>query len=151
MKSIFFFQSKSSSILYSATTGLLAAGCWLLALRNVCALKGKCRLPALCAELAFCLKTGSCRKPQCLPHNAPQSVECLFSGPATQLTEMHFDSLFSCNSHIANSETFMLGSYHLSVLTPSGESLFNFPSNVTDMSSESCFFFPLKTEIAIKI
>lgn len=135
MKSIFF---KVRTLPFCAQP---LRGCWLLAVKNVCALKGKCHLPALCTELAFCLKTGSCIKPQCLPRNAPQSVECLFSGRAHNSLRCTWTLCFPVNSHIANSETFMLGSYHLSVLTPSGESLFNFLSNVTDTSSKSFFFF----------
>lgn len=86
-----FFLSKSGYILPLGCSG----GCWQWAQTNVCAFKGEGG-PLHCAErLALCLTIGSCIKPQCPPHNAPQYEKFLFRGRATNLLpEMHFGSAF---------------------------------------------------------
>lgn len=65
---------------------------------------------------ALCLKTGSCIKPQCLAHNAPQYEKFLFSGRATNLlTDMDFGSLFSCKLSCLrfwNIQAWLVSSFH---------------------------------------
>lgn len=64
-------------------------------------------VPLHCGErLALRLETGSCIKRQCLPHNASQYEQLLFSSRATNLlTDICFGFLFSVSSRVSNSKT----------------------------------------------